>query len=52
MMHEAEKVLTKLGCPKINLQVRASNQAVLEFYQAIGFKQDEVISFGKRLENG
>jgi ribosomal protein S18 acetylase RimI-like enzyme len=48
---EAEKRLRILGCPKINLQVRAGNRAVLEFYQRIGYHVDEVISLGKRLEH-
>lgn len=49
MMASAEKKLRALGCPKINLQVRHTNTAVINFYQAIGFGEDEVISFGKRL---
>jgi len=51
MMAEAEKLLRVEGCPKINLQVRTSNTEVLAFYRAIGFIQDEVVSFGKRLED-
>jgi ribosomal protein S18 acetylase RimI-like enzyme len=50
MMEEAEKLLHAAGCPKINLQVRSSNVAVIEFYKRIGFKTDDVISLGKRLE--
>ncbi|MFK7996742.1 MAG: GNAT family acetyltransferase [Granulosicoccus sp.] len=49
LMLEVERRLLTLGCPKINLQVRASNSAVIEFYEAIGFRDDEVRSFGKRL---
>ncbi len=49
LMDEAERLLRDAGCPKINLQVRTSNLAVVEFYRAIGFVQDEVISMGKRL---
>jgi ribosomal protein S18 acetylase RimI-like enzyme len=49
MMSAAEKALRALGCPKINLQVRTSNEAVRAFYQRIGYAVDEVISFGKRL---
>jgi ribosomal protein S18 acetylase RimI-like enzyme len=49
MMEEAEARLRAAGCPKINLQVRASNAAVIEFYRAIGFKMDDVVSLGKRL---
>ena len=50
MMEAAEEYLQTLGCPKINLQVRGSNTEVIEFYQKIGFKKDEVLSLGKRLE--
>ena len=49
MMRAAEKKLQALGCPKINLQVRRSNTAVVRFYQSLGFAEDEVISLGKRL---
>ena len=38
------------GSPKINLQVRASNEAVIKFYQSLGYSDDKVIGFGKRLE--
>ena len=50
MMKREEQLLKAAGCPKINLQVRATNQKVIEFYESIGFTNDEVISFGKRLE--
>lgn len=51
IMNAAEKLLRKLGCPKINLQVRTNNRAVIEFYQRIGFSVDDVVSLGKRLEH-
>ncbi|MBI5117154.1 GNAT family acetyltransferase [Candidatus Poribacteria bacterium] len=50
MMDEAEGRLRAVGCPKINLQVRSTNAAVIEFYKRIGFKTDDVVSLGKRLE--
>ena len=50
MMAEAERLLRQAGCPKINLQIRSTNLQVIEFYQALGFKIDEVTSMGKRLE--
>lgn len=50
MMQEAEKLLRDAGCPKINLQIRTSNTDVIAFYQAIGFRKDNVVSMGKRLE--
>ena len=49
MMDAAEDRLRKLGCPKINLQVRRSNRAVLAFYEHLGFSKDDVVSLGKRL---
>jgi ribosomal protein S18 acetylase RimI-like enzyme len=49
MVAEAERLLRAAGCPKINLQVRTSNLAVLAFYRRLGFKVDEVVSLGKRL---
>jgi ribosomal protein S18 acetylase RimI-like enzyme len=45
----AEQRLTAIGCPKLNLQVRATNPAVLAFYDAIGYRTDDVVSLGKRL---
>ena len=51
MMDEAEARLRNLGCPKINLQVRTSNTAVIDFYKALGYTIDDVISMGKRLDS-
>lgn len=45
----AEKRLHRLGCPKINIQVRLSNKQALEFYRRIGYHSDEVVSLGKRI---
>jgi ribosomal protein S18 acetylase RimI-like enzyme len=50
MVAEAETRLRQMGCPKINIQIRAGNTAVIEFYNRIGFKTDDVVSMGKRLE--
>lgn len=49
LMQEIERLLTARGCPKINLQVRTSNTAVIEFYRSLGYAQDEAVSLGKRL---
>lgn len=51
MMAEAERRLHAAGCPKINLQVRATNEAVIAFYRRLGYGVDEVVSMGKRLEH-
>jgi ribosomal protein S18 acetylase RimI-like enzyme len=50
LMASAEKSLAALGCPKINLQVRAGNDDALAFYGHLGFVGDEVVTLGKRLE--
>ena len=47
---EAERRLGSLGCPKVNLQVRAANLEAVEFYRELGYAVDEVVSLGKRLE--
>ena len=49
LMERAVEELTKMGCPKVNLQVRETNLSVVEFYRHLGFKDDHVISLGKRL---
>jgi ribosomal protein S18 acetylase RimI-like enzyme len=49
LMAEAERLLSELGCPKLNLQVRSSNAGVIEFYRRLGYQVDEVASLGKRL---
>lgn len=50
LIDRAETLLREAGCPKINLQVRNSNSAVIAFYESIGFQVDPVTSLGKRLE--
>ncbi|HUO03427.1 MAG TPA: GNAT family acetyltransferase [Rhizomicrobium sp.] len=47
LIHEAEKRLWSLGCVKINLQVRGTNQAVTAFYQSLGYAVEDRISMGK-----
>ena len=49
LMHEAERLLTERGCPKLNLQVRSGNVDVIAFYRSLGYAQDDVVSLGKRL---
>jgi len=52
LMAEVETRLRELGCPKLNFQVRKANLDAAAFYERIGFAQDDVVSFGKRLEDG
>lgn len=49
LMDEAERQLVGLGCPKLNLQVRATNTDAVEFYRLLGYRIDDVVSMGKRL---
>ena len=51
LMDEAERRLRELGCVKVNLQIRTSNQAAVEFYRHIGYIVDDVVSMGRRLED-
>jgi ribosomal protein S18 acetylase RimI-like enzyme len=50
LMDAAEAGLRALGCPKINVQIRTSNIEAVAFYAGIGFREDAVVSMGKRLE--
>ncbi len=45
----AEERLSALGCAKINLQIRDENRGAQGFYMALGYRQDPVLSYGKRL---
>lgn len=45
----AVKELKRLGCPKVNLQVMPENEAVIGFYEKLGFRSEERISMGLKL---
>ena len=49
LVRAAEERLRACGCRKINLQVRATNRAVVEFYEGLGYAVEERVSLGKRL---
>ena len=49
LMSQAEEALRKLGCVKLNLQVRSHNDPAAHFYSSIGYDTEERISMGKRL---
>ncbi|MCL4108162.1 UNVERIFIED_CONTAM: hypothetical protein GTU68_066085 [Idotea baltica] len=49
ILESATTALFKVGCPKINLQIRRTNTAVKAFYESVGFNEDNVASMGKRL---
>lgn len=49
LIREAEARLAALGCTKVNLQVRADNDAVVNLYAGLGYEIEPRISMGKRL---
>lgn len=50
LVEEAEKRLRERGCPKINLQIRHTNAATAAFYEEMGYRREQSIVLGKRLE--
>lgn len=48
-MARLEERLLGQGCAVLNLQIRATHQAVADFYRALGYREDPVVSMGKRL---
>lgn len=50
LMRRVEKELALRGCPKLNLQVRASNRETVRFYEHLGYKVEDHISMGKLLK--
>ena len=49
LVQTAEAALRRLGCAKINLQVRGTNAAVIAFYKGLGFSVEDHISMGRLL---
>ena len=49
LVTRVEQTLVKLGCPKLELMVRKTNNEVISFYNAIGFDPDPVMVMSKRL---
>jgi len=49
LMERVEKDLIKIGCTKLNLQVRSSNKEVVEFYIKLGYDIEDRVSMGKLL---
>jgi ribosomal protein S18 acetylase RimI-like enzyme len=50
LMHAAAEGLRRAGCAKINLQVRAANDAAVAFYRALGYDVEDRISMGRALD--
>jgi ribosomal protein S18 acetylase RimI-like enzyme len=49
LMRHIERELAARGCPKVNLQVLASNAGTVEFYKKLGYAVEERVSMGKLL---
>ncbi len=49
LVRHAEASLTELGCAKIDLMVRNTNDSVIAFYKSIGYGDDPVVVLSKRL---
>ncbi|WP_334147467.1 GNAT family acetyltransferase [Microbacterium sp.] len=49
LVEAAERLLAEMGCPKVQLMVREGNEAVLGFYDALGYERFSVSQTGKRL---
>jgi len=49
LIGRVEAGLAAIGCPKVNLQVRADNIGAVAFYRRLGFDIEERVSMGKRL---
>lgn len=48
LVASVEDHLFAMGCPKINLQVRAENEEVVAFYESLGYVIEPRVSMGKR----
>ncbi len=49
LMRHVEEELRQRGCPKVNLQLHASNAETVAFYRKLGYAVEERISMGKLL---
>jgi ribosomal protein S18 acetylase RimI-like enzyme len=46
LLTHAVEALAARGCPKVNLQIRGDNRAVVAFYERQGWKVEERVSMG------
>ena len=49
LVRAAESRLGRLGCPKVNLQIRSTNSDVVAFYRRLGYGVEDRVSMGRRL---
>lgn len=46
LIRHALQRLKNIGCRKVNLQIRADNHSVADFYKSLGFKIEDRLSMG------
>ena len=51
LVRAAEDGLRRLGCAKVNLQIRATNHEVVAFYRSLGYEIEERLSMGRCLDS-
>jgi ribosomal protein S18 acetylase RimI-like enzyme len=49
LVKAAIEALREIGCGKVNLQIRAGNTPVADFYQTLGFEVEDRLSMGRHL---
>jgi len=49
LMRAAEESLARLGCHKVNLQVRDGNDNAVEFYKDAGYQVEQRVSLSKHI---
>ena len=52
LVREAAARLRGIGCPKLNLQIRAANQTAIQFYESLEFSVESRVSMAQLLEPG
>ena len=50
LMTAAEQNLRALGCPRIRLMVRGDNLLARDFYEAVGYQAQDVVTLGRTLD--
>lgn len=49
LIRAAETGLQRVGCGKVNLQIRANNGDIVNFYRRVGYEIEDRVSLGRRL---
>ncbi len=51
LIDHAVRCLQEIGCIKVNLQIRSTNEEVAAFYESLGFAREDRLSMGMRIGN-